>query len=148
MKKKIFITGALRDYDSANPQAFTDVIEDYIKNNMVKPEDVDKITVSTFENSENELTLRFNFGTGRDIDPGLISREMYRCFTGECASFTAQNSIYWAMNFGPNYPMNVQFPIKDTIEAPKKNTNFYKANRYKSLEIEESPLNLMVKIKF
>lgn len=52
------------------------------------------------------------------------------------------------MNFGPNYPMNVQFPIKDTIEAHKKNTNFYKANRYKSLDIEESPLNLMVKIKF
>lgn len=148
MKKKIFITGAVRDYDSANPKVFTDEIEDYIKNNMVKPEDVDKITVSTFENSENELTLRFNFGTGRDIDPGLISREMYRCFTGECASFTAQNSIYWAMNFGPNYPMNVQFPIKDTIEAHKKNTNYYKANRYKSLDIEESPLNLMVKIKF
>ena len=148
MKKKIFITGAVRDYDSANPKVFTDEIEDYIKNNMVKLEDVDKITVSTFENSENELTLRFNFGIGRDIDPGLISREMYRCFTGECASFTAQNSIYWAMNFGPNYPMNVQFPIKDTIEAHKKNTNFYKANRYKSLDIEESPLNLMVKIKF
>ena len=148
MKKKIFITGAVRDYDSANPKVFTEEIEDYIKNNMVKLEDVDKITVSTFENSENELTLRFNFGTGRDIDPGLISREMYRCFTGECASFTAQNSIYWAMNFGPNYPMNVQFPIKDTIEAHKKNTNFYKANRYKSLDIEESPLNLMVKIKF
>lgn len=148
MKKKIFITGAVRDYDSANPKVFTDEIEDYIKNNMVKPEDVDKITVSTFENSENELTLLFNFGTGRDIDPGLISREMYRCFTGECASFMAQNSIYWGMNFGPNYPMNVQFPIKDTIEAHKKNTNFYKANRYKSLDIEESPLNLMVKIKF
>ena len=148
MKKKIFITGADRDYDSANHKVFTDEIEDYIKNNMVKLEDVDKITVSTFENSENELTLRFNFGTGRDIDPGLISREMYRCFTGECASFTAQNSIYWAMNFGPNYPMNVQFPIKDTIEAHKKNTNFYKANRYKSLDIEESPLNLMVRIKF
>lgn len=148
MKKKIFITGATREYDSANPKAFTDEIEDYIKNNMVKPDDVDKITVSTFENSENELTLRFNFGTGRDIDPGLISREMYRCFTGECASFTAQNSIYWAMNFGPNYPMNVQFPIKDTIDAHKKNTNFYKANRYKSLEILEAPLILRVNIKF
>lgn len=148
MKKKIFIAGAVRVYDSANPEVFTDEIEDYIKNNMVSPDDVDKITVSTFENSKNELTLRFNFGTGRDIDPDLISREMYRCFTGECASFSAQNSIYWAVSFGPSYPMNVQFPIKDTIEAHKKNTNFYKANRYKSLEIEESPSNLTVKIKF
>lgn len=148
MKKKIFITGAVREYDSANPKAFTDEIEEYIKTKLIDQKDSDKIKVSTFEGSDNELTIRFNFGTGRPIDPGLISREMYRCFTGECASFTAQNSIYWAMNFGPNYPMNVQFPIKDTIDAHKKNTNFYKANRYKSLEILEAPLILRVNIKF
>lgn len=35
MKKKIFITGAVRDYDSANPKVFTDEIEDYIKNNRL-----------------------------------------------------------------------------------------------------------------
>ncbi len=148
MKKKIFITGAVREYDSANPKAFTDEIEDYIKANLISIDDVDKISVSTFENTGNELTITFNFGTGREIDSGLISREMYRCFTGECTTFKAQNSIYWAMSFGPNYPMNVRFPIKETIEVHKRNTNYYKANRYKSLEIVESPYDLRVKIKF
>lgn len=148
MKKKIFITGAVREYDSANPKAFTDEIEEYIKDKLVIPDDAQKISVTTFENNPEELTIMCNFGTGRDVDPSLISREMYRCFTGECATFTAQNSIYWAMNFGPDCPMNVQFPIKDTIDAHRKNTNYYKANRYKSLEIEEAPSNLRVKIKF
>lgn len=148
MKKKIFITGAVREYDSANPKAFTDEIEEYIKDKLVIPDDAHKISVTTFENTPDELLISFNFGTGRTVDPGLISREMYRCFTGECATFTAQNSIYWAMNFGPDYPMNVQFPIKDTIDAHRKNTNCYKANRYKRLEIEEATSNLSVKIKF
>lgn len=148
MKKKIFITGAVREYDSANPKAFTEEIEEYIKDKLVIPDDAQKISVTTFENTPDELNIMFNFGTGRAVDSGLISREMYRCFTGECATFSAQNSIYWAMNFGPDYPMNVQFPIKDTIDAHRKNTYYYKANRYKSLEIEETTSNLRVKIKF
>ena len=60
MKKKIFITGAVREYDSANPKAFTDEIEDYIKANLISIDDVDKISVSTFENTGNELTITFH----------------------------------------------------------------------------------------
>lgn len=148
MKKKIFITGATREYDSANPNAFAEGIEDYIKTNLVTANCADAINVSVTESVANELTIKFNFGTGREIDTGMISREMYRCFTGECATFSAQYSIYWSMNFGTAYPMNVQFRIQDTIDAHKKNTNFYKASRYKTLAISETASEMIVKIKF
>lgn len=148
MKKKIFITGAVREYDSANPNTFTKGIEDYIKTNLVTANCADAINVSVTESVANELTIKFNFGTGREIDTGMISREMYRCFTGECATFIAKNSIYWAMNFGPAFPVNVHFDIQDTIDAHKKNTNFYKAKRYKTLAITETDSEMIVKIQF
>lgn len=148
MKKKIFITGAVREYDSANPKAFTDEIEEYIKTNLVDSNNATFVKVYSIEGSKTELTVKFDFGTGRDIDADMISREMYRCFTGECSTFTAQNSIYWAMNFGPNYPMNVMFRIIDTIDAHKKNTSYYKADRYKNLEIEEDSYSLTVTLKY
>lgn len=148
MKKKIFITGAVREYDSANPKAFTDEIEEYIKTNLVDSNNATFVKVYAIEGSKTELTVKLDFGTGRDIDADMISREMYRCFTGECSTFTAQNSIYWAMNFGPNYPMNVMFRIIDTIDAHKKNTSYYKADRYKNLEIEEDSYSLTVTLKY
>ena len=148
MKKKIFITGAVREYDSANPKAFTDEIEDYIKANLVDASSSSSISVSVQENSSEEISILFNFGIGEQVDDGLISREMYRCFTGEYHGFTAENSMWWTMGFGPRYQMRVFFPISETIEAHRKNTKFYNADRYKAIEIEESHLNLRVKIKF
>lgn len=148
MKKKIFITGAVREYDSANPKAFTDGIEEYIKSNLVDADSADNISVSVQEKSLDEVCIRFNFGTGEQVGDGLISREMYRCFTGEYHGFTAENSMWWTMGFGPRYQMRVFFPIKETIEAHRMNTKFYNADKYREIEIEESHDNLRVKIKF
>ena len=101
MKKKIFITGAVREYDSANPKAFTDEIEDYIKANLVDANSADNISVSVQENSSDEISILFNFGIDEQVDDGLISREMYRCFTGEYHGFTAENSMWWTWDLAP-----------------------------------------------
>lgn len=34
MKKKIFITGAVREYDSANPQQLAEEIKEYLCHNL------------------------------------------------------------------------------------------------------------------
>lgn len=148
MKKKIFITGGVREYETENTADFCKGIEDYIKANLVTIDNADNITVSTFENTSDDLTIIFNFGTGKSIKKGMISREMYRCFTGEGANFNAHHSIYWPMSFGPSFPMNVFFPIDDTIISHKKNTKFYRADRYKNISINETPYNLTINIKF
>lgn len=148
MKKKIFITGAVRDYDSANPKAFTDGIEDYIKTNLVNEDSIGNIAVSVQENPKDELSIRFNFGTGELVDSGKISREMYRCFTGEYHGFTAENSMWWTIGFGPDYPMRVFFSTVDTIEAHKKNTKFYNADRYKSITMKQTITGLTIKINY
>lgn len=148
MKKKIFITGAVREYDSANQKAFTDEIELFIKSNIVVGDSADNISVSVLECSSDEINIRFNFGIGEEVDNGFISREMYRCFTGEFHGFKAENSMWWTMGFGPDYQMRVFFPIEDVIDAHKKNTKFYNADRYKYLGMKETPLSLTVTFKF
>ena len=148
MKKKIFITGEVREYETDNAKDFCKGIEDYIKDNLVPADSTDNVTVSTFENAADDLTITFKFGTGKHIEKGMISREMYRCFTGEGTNFKAHYSIYWPLSFGSSYPMNVFFPVDETIISHKKNTHFYGADRYKNISINESPYNLIVNIKY
>lgn len=76
MKKKIFITGEVREYETENAKDFYKGIEDYIKDNLVPADSADNVTVSTFENATNDLTITFKFGTGKHIEKGMISREM------------------------------------------------------------------------
>jgi hypothetical protein len=44
--------------------------------------------------------------------------------------------------------MNVRFDIDDIKDAHKKNTRFYKASRYKQLDIVEDPQGLTINIKY
>ena len=46
MKKKIFITGIVRDYDSADQQRLADEIKDYICQNIVGPDCADYVKVT------------------------------------------------------------------------------------------------------
>lgn len=148
MKKKIFITGAVRDYDCTNPKAFTDGIEDYICHHQATPECADSISVVVDEPYTDTIRILFPFSNGMESDTGTVSREMYRCFTGEYSGFVAENTCWWPLGFGPNYPMNVRFRIDDIIDAHKKNTRFYKADIYKDIELSETTDVLSVILKF
>lgn len=148
MKKKIFITGAVREYDSANPQQLADEIKEYICNNLVNAESADAVSVVVDEPVEKAVRIRYPFTPGKECDANTISREMYRCFTGEYHGFVAKNSCWWTLDFGPSFPMNVRFAVEDIITDHKKNTRFYKANRYKDISITENEAGLEVLISF
>lgn len=148
MKKKIFITGKVREFDSTSPKDFTDGIEEYIKNNIVNEESANEIKVKATETAPNEVTIDMFFGGSDELGSDDITREMYRCFTGEYKGFVAENTIWWTVGFGPDYEINVMFSIADTIAAHKKNTKFYKANRYKSITMKQTIAGLHVVIKF
>lgn len=148
MKKKIFITGKVREFNSTNPKDFTDGIEEYIKNNIVDESLADIIKVNASETAPNEITIDMLFGGSGGLGSDDITREMYRCFTGEYKGFVAENSIWWMAGFGPDYGMNVMFSITDTIAAHKKNTRFYKADRYKSITIRQTITGLHIVIGF
>lgn len=148
MKKKIFITGMVREFDSTNPKDFTDGIEEYIKNNIVDESLADIIKVNAYETAPNEITIDMQFGGSEGLGSDDITREMYRCFTGEYKGFVAENTIWWMAGFGPDYIMNVMFSITDTIAAHKKNTKFYKADRYKSITMRQTITGLHIVIGF
>lgn len=148
MKNKIFITGAVREYDSAAPELLAQEIKEYICNNIVSPDCVDAVNVIVDEPSANMVRIQYHFSPDHQGDVGMISREMYRCFTGEYSGFVAENSCWWRMSFGPSFPMNVYFPVEDIIEAHKRDTRHYKADRYKNIEISEAIAGLTVKIQF
>lgn len=148
MKKKIFITGMVREFDSTSPKDFTDGIEEYIKNNIVDEGLADMIKVNASETAPNEITINMLFGGSGGLGSDDITREMYRCFTGEYKGFVAENTIWWMAGFGPDYMMNVIFSITDTIAAHKKNTKFYKADRYKSITMRQTITGLHIVIGF
>lgn len=148
MKKKIFITGKVREFDSTNPKDFTDGIEKYIKDNIVDESLADIIKVEAYETAPNEITIDMMFGGSGGLGSDDITREMYRCFTGEYKGFVAENTIWWMVGFGPDYGMNVMFSITDTISAHKKNTKFYKADRYKSITMRQSISGLTIRIDY
>lgn len=148
MKKKIFITGMVREFDSTNPKDFTDGIEEYIKNNIVDESLADIIKVNAYETAPNEITIDMLFGGSGGLGSDDITREMYRCFTGEYKGFVAENTIWWMAGFGPDYMMNVMFSITDTIAAHKRNTKFYKADRYKSITMRQTITGLHIVIGF
>ena len=52
------------------------------------------------------------------------------------------------MNFGPNFQPIYYLDAADVMMAHKKNTRYYKANRYKSMSIEETSRGLTVKFQF
>lgn len=148
MKKKIFITGKVREFDSTNPKDFTDGIEEYIRTIIVNEESASCIRVKASETAPNEVRIDMQFGGNDDLGPDDITREMYRCFTGEYKGFIAENTIWWMAGFGPDYMMNVMFSITDTITAHKKNTKFYKADRYKSITMRQTFTGLHIVIGF
>lgn len=148
MKKKIFITGDVREYDSADPKTFTDGIEDYIKTKLVDPLSAANITISVDEPSANELRIIMPFTTGNKFDAHTISRELYRCFTGECSTFVAYDTLWWPVGFGPSFSMNVRVQVANIIKSHKANTKYYGADSYKSLQISEGAQGLTIRIKF
>lgn len=148
MKKKIFITGKVREFDSTNPKEFTDGIEEYIRTNIVNEESASCIRVKASETAPNEVQIDMLFGGSDDLGPDDITREMYRCFTGEYNGFVAENSIWWPLSFGLDYMMDVRFSIEDTIASHKKNTKFYKADRYKSITMRQTLTGLHIVIGF
>lgn len=148
MKKKIFITGAVREYDSANPQQLADEIKQYLLNHLIQPDCADSVNVYVSEPVEKTVRIFYPFSPGNECYSDSISREMYRCFSGEYSGFVAENSCWWKFDFGPSFPMNVRFDLEEITEAHKKNTRFYKANRYKSLTLTESSKGLEVLINF
>lgn len=148
MKKKIFITGAVREYDSADPQKLADEIKDYICQNIVGPECADQIEVFVDEPKDKTVRIRYPFSPDWTPNAGWMSREMYRCFTGEYKEFRAEYSVWWPIGFGPNFPMAISFSVDDVVDCHKKNTRFYKANRYKNINIVETSTGLEVIISY
>ena len=148
MKKKIFVTGEVREYDSSNPQKLADEIKQYLLDHLIEPQSADAVNVIIDEPIEKTVRIHFPFSPGNECASGSISREMYRCFTGEYDGFRAENSCWWTFGFGSSYPMNIRFATEDIINAHKKNTRYYKANRYKSLTLTESGQGLEVLFTF
>ncbi len=138
MKKKIFISGGVREYDSNHPEALAHEIEDYIRQNIVREECADQVKVIVSASGPKDVTITMPFSSGVELRNDEISNELYRCFTGECSSFRTKNSLWCGFNFGPAYQINIIHSIEDTISNHKKNTWFYKANRYKSMEMDAS----------
>lgn len=148
MNKKIFITGAVRDYDSSKPEEFADAIAQFIKDNMVDEKSKENISVAVREVSPNQIVISFLFTTGDEIVPGTISHTLYRCFFGECRSFIAEHSLGSVMNFGPNWKANWRETIPAVRNAHKRNTAFYGADKYKRIDIVENNRGLEVRISF
>lgn len=148
MNKKIFITGAVREYDSTAPEQFETEIEDYIKQNIVNPNCANAVMVRVKEVSPNEICIEFGFTTGDEVKNGTISRTLYQCFSGDCKNFISEHSLWFPMGFGPSYPINWRVPIDQIITYHKKNTTYYGGSRYKSLHLIETPTGLIVNIKF
>lgn len=148
MKKKIFIAGALRQYDSAAPEQFETEIEDYIKQNIVTPNCANAVKVCVQEVSDDEISIGFGFTTGDELKKGTISRPLYQCFSGDCRNFISEHSLWFPMGFGPDYPINWRVPIDEIKECHKKNTTFYGGSRYKSMDMIETSIGLMINIKF
>lgn len=102
MKKKIFIAGAVREYDSSKPEEFVNAIAQFITDNVVDEKNKENIAVTVREVPPEQIVIRFPFTTGDEIVPGTISHTLYRCYFGECRSFIAEHSLGSVMNFGPD----------------------------------------------
>lgn len=148
MKKKIFITGAVREYDSSNPKQFADSIADFIKANLVNVNSANNVNVLTSEPDPSKLLIIFPFSTGDTITPDTISNPLYRCFFGDCESFRPAHSLDYRMSFGPSFLINWRVGIDEIKKAHRENTKFYKADRYKSLDIIETDSGLAVTFQF
>lgn len=148
MKKKIFIAGAVREYDSDAPKQFETEIEEYIKQNLVNAECADAVKVLTNELSPDELRVEFGFTTGDQLSAGTISRQLYQCFFGDCKNFVAKHSLWFPMGFGPSYPINWRVPIEQIKEYHKKNTTFYGGSRYKDMDLNETSNGLVINFRF
>lgn len=148
MKKKIFIAGAVREYDSDAPKQFENEIEEYIKQNLVNTECADAVKVFTTELSTDALCVKYGFTTGDELSAGTISRQLYQCFFGDCKKFVAKYSLWFPMGFGPDYPINWRVPIEQIKEYHKKNTTFYGGSRYKDMDLNETSNGLIINFRF
>ncbi len=148
MKKKIFIAGDVREYDSANPTAFTDPITQYIKGNIANSGSAAFVSTIAKEIAPDLLLIRFPFTTGDEITKGTISDSLYQCFFGDSKIFTPQYSLYYRLNFGPGFQANWRIPVDQVKDYHKKNSNYYHASRYKNLDVEERLDGLYIFIQF
>lgn len=148
MKKKIFITGAVREFDSTDPKSFCEGIENYIKNQINNEESANRVKVTATETNPKELTIKFLFGTSDPIDEGNVSAEMYRCFLGIRKYFVPRYCNMIGLNFGNDYQLAVQYAEDEIIDVHKKNTKYYLADHYKSMSIKETGTGLVVKFQF
>ena len=61
MKKKIFMTGVVRDYDSATRQTMANEMKDYICQNIVSPDCAEYVKVIIDEPDDKTVRIRFPF---------------------------------------------------------------------------------------
>lgn len=148
MKKKIFITGAVREFDSTDPKSFCEGIENYIKNHIINEESANRVKVTATETNPKELTIKFLFGTSDPIDEGNVSAEMYRCFLGVRKYFVPRYCNMIGLNFGNDYQLAVQYAEDEIIDVHKKNTKYYLADHHKSMSIKETDYDLTITIKY
>lgn len=137
MKKKIFIAGAVREYDSKHPYILADEIKQHICDHIVSPEAAPNVNVIVDEPKAKTVRIRYPFSTNDKICTNTVSQALYRCFTGEYSGFQAKNSLWWPMGFGPSFPMNVRIDVEDIAAAFKKNAWYYRASRHKDFSIVE-----------
>lgn len=100
MKKKIFITGSVREYDSSKQEVFAQDIANFIKENLADENSRNHIAVKVREVSPEQIVIEFPFTTGDEIEPGTISHTLYRCFFGECSKFVAEHALGPVMYLG------------------------------------------------
>lgn len=148
MTKKIFVTGAVREFDSTNPKPFIDGIVDFLTTNIINPADKNICNITAVEANPNRVEINFNFTTGDRIEHGTISRQLYRCFFGESSAFIPQYNYGFTLSFGPSYQMNVRFQIGEVKKLYRKNNKFYNADPYKSLDLIETPTGLSIAINY
>lgn len=149
MQKNIFITGAVREYDSSKPEEFTNAIANFIKENMVDEKSRSLISVKVREVSTDHLVITFPFYTGEEsTDKDSISHKFYCFLFGQCKAFIPKHSLGPVMNLGPNIHAIWREDLNDVKNAHKRNTTFYGGDTYKRLELSESKYGLETRFIF
>lgn len=148
MKKKIFITGAVREYDSSKPEVFAEGIANFIKENLADEKSRNDIAVKVREVSPDQIVIEFPFTTSDEIEPGTISHTLYRCFFGECSKFVAEHTLGPVMCLGEYVKANWREEISSVKNAHRRNTKFYGADPYKRIDLIENIYGLEVRFTF
>jgi len=146
--KKVWLMGKVRDLDMKNPKPFEDgVNDDLAKFNGKNLKGIfEVISVSS-----NEIIFHWKLSVPKENqpnDPDGIPLAMWWLITGECDSFQPEwdlpvNTI---LNLCPN--AIITYNTKDLCDLYKDNSKYYKADKFRKVEIEFKPnYGLMMTLK-